>query len=72
MEVIECLECKTPISVAPAKENAKITCPECLVAMNVSIKDGKTCVEYAEGYGGLTGSPAKDDGYEDLSFGKYD
>jgi len=50
----------------------KVTCPECLIAMNVSKKEGAVKIEYAEGYGGRDGHPVKDTGYEDLSFGKYD
>ena len=68
MEIIECLECGTPISVELVKEKQKITCPECLVAMNVSGEGGDVKVEYAEGYGGVNGHPSKEDSYEDLSF----
>jgi len=72
MEIIECLECGTPISVEPVKETQKITCPECLIAMNVSKKDSEIKVEYAKGYGGIDGHPVKDEGYQDMSFGRYD
>lgn len=72
MEVIECLECGTSISVEPESEKKKVTCPECLISMNVSKSENSVNIEYSKGFSGRDGHPQKADGYEDMSFGKYD
>jgi len=71
-DIIECIECKTQISVELKQETEKVSCPECLVGMHVSKKGEDVKIEYAPGFGGIDGHVVKDGNYEDMSFGRYD